>query len=152
VVEESLSDSFVHYDESHGRSLESFVVDIINGFLKLRNLLLDHLWSHSIPNSISVDNEMVWVAVEPRPFGVDFQGFLESLNELVTDDFLEPLLDDALREVLRQLFVVRSAETNDRLLARVTHVDTYQHGVLRNLLWNFQGIEVSTKLRVDLFE
>lgn len=74
-------------------------------------------------------------------------GFLKALFDLGVDNFLTLLLDDKVGEVLGHLLVDGGSESDDRVTARVTNVNTDQHRLHRgHLVREFDVVEVSTHL------
>lgn len=63
LYKESLCNSLIDNDKCEIGLLFSFVVGFINCFSELSDLLLKHLASHSITNTISVNDEMLWLRV-----------------------------------------------------------------------------------------
>ena len=60
---ESLSDPFVNDYHSDAGFLLCLVVDLGDCIFQLSDFLLKYLSSHSISNSISVDNEVFWEVI-----------------------------------------------------------------------------------------
>lgn len=69
--EESLCDSLVHNNNSDVWSCATLVVDIIDSLLELLNFVLDNLLSHGISNTISEDDEVLWLLIILRFIGLD---------------------------------------------------------------------------------
>jgi len=128
-----------------------FVVQILNDFLELTDLLSDYLLSHSITNTISEDYEVLGefsiVALSKQA-----NCFFYALLHLVLDNFLVLLLDNVIRVVLGKFFVGSSRETNHGLLTSMTYIDTNEHGQGVQCLGHLQVVQITTNLAVDLFQ
>lgn len=78
------------------RLLGGSVVDFFNGLSELRDFMLKNLGSHSISNTISVDDEVVWVEFLGVPVAIASQSELQSICELLSHNFLTSFLDHSL--------------------------------------------------------
>lgn len=125
---ESLSDALVHNDNSDERLLGSFVVGLSDSILELGYLSLENLTSHSITDSVSVDDEvtrkLALLLLESIECTLD-----GALEVLVVNYLLAFLLYHLLRVVLTHLTVDGGTEANDGLGTRVTDIDSNQHSV-----------------------
>ena len=91
---ESLSDSLVHNDESDGWLVGTLVVHLGDDLLELCDFLLDDLPSHGISYTISVDDEVVWELSLGMSLLISLDSLLQSLSQVVVNDFLSFLLED----------------------------------------------------------
>lgn len=109
--EESLSDPLVDNDHCDVGLLLGQVVGLIDGLSELNNLLLKNLASHAITDSISVDNEVLWVVsmlfteMSKRP--------LDGILQLLVYDLLPFALEDPVTVVLAPRFVDSGTETDN---------------------------------------
>lgn len=107
------------------------LVLLLNYFVQLLQLVLDHLLTHRISYSVSVDEDMVR-QLSVVVISESLERVLEvSLKHSRTDDLLSLLtLWTRLSVILAEVLVVGGAETNNALLSFVTDVDSDKHGLL----------------------
>jgi len=134
------------------RLVGSFVVDFGDNFSELRNFLLENLLSHGITNTVSVDDEVVWVELLGVLVGVRVESGLKSSSKLLVDDLLSSSLDNLVGEVLTHLLVDGGTESDNGVLTLMADIDTNEHSVGRDLVGEVEVVEVTSKLGVDLSE
>lgn len=111
LYEEALRDSLVHNDEGNARLL-TVAIDFHEHLLELSDLRGDDLVSHGITDTISVDDKVSGkVRLVSLLEGLD--GSLEGVTHLSTHDFLTLRLHNELGEVLGELGVDGSSESDD---------------------------------------
>lgn len=116
----------------------------------MSDLLLDDLLSHSISDSVSVDDEVVRVQFLGMLSFIGLNGGSQSILKLGVNNFLSLSLENLVGVVLTHLWVNGSTETNNGLFALMADIDSDKHGVRRDFLRELQVVEVSTELGVDL--
>lgn len=131
LLEEPLSDTLVHDDQSHvgkGVALVLRVVLVSKDLLKLVQLELDDLLSHGIADTITIDEDVVRQCAAVVVL-VGCESAAEVLLQDVRRDDLLALLTlrAGLSVVLAQERIVGGHETNDTLLALVANIDTNEH-------------------------
>lgn len=110
IVEESLMNLLVHKDDCEVGSFCCFVVGLLDGFPKLRNLSLDNHQSHGVSYSISVEDKVLWVAsLLGRKL---VQCTLQSIFEVGIYNLLPSFLNESLRVVLAHLLICRRTKAN----------------------------------------
>lgn len=72
-----MADSLVDDDHSDFWLTDTLAVKFFHQFFELRNFKLKNLSSHGISNSVSVNNQVIWVAI------IIFLELLESLVKQV---------------------------------------------------------------------
>jgi len=145
-----LGNSLVDNDHSHLRLIIILAVELVNGFLELRDFVLEHLVSHGITNTVSEDDEVGWkflLMVASK----HLDGPLYGVLHLLLNDFLALALDQEVRVVLTQFFVGGGRETYDGVVTSVADINTDQHGSLGiEGLGELEVEEISSDLGVDL--
>ena len=124
--EEALSDALVDDDEGDLRLLSRLVVHLRERISELLDLLLDHLKSLSIADSITVDDE-VGGELAIMLSSKDFDSFLERVLHFSLNNLLTLPLDDVLRIVLTHLLVCAGGEADHRGGSSVADVNSDQH-------------------------
>lgn len=124
--EEALSDALVDDDEGDLGLLSHLVVHFRERISELLDLLLDHLKSLSITDTITVDDEVggeLAIMLSCK----DFNSFLERVLHFCLNNLLTLPLDDVLRVVLTHLLVGTGSEADHRGGSSVTDVNSDQH-------------------------
>jgi len=149
--EESLSDALVHHNKSDFRRVLALVVDLIEHFLELGDLLSDDLISHGITDTISVDDVVCWQKVPSMLFCKGSDSFLEGFLHLVLNNFLTLPLNKIFRVILTHLFVDGASKTDNGVWTGVADIDTNEHGshVIESS-WELEVEQISASLAVDL--
>ena len=154
-LEEPLSHALVHDDEGvlRARLLLARVetVLLVDNFLELFKLVIDHLLSHGVADTITV-NENVIRQLAVVVISERLERALEvALENARADDFLSFLaLRACLGIVFTHVLIIRRTEANDALLALVANIDADQHGLSRDLCPEVQAPQISSELCVDL--
>ena len=102
---ESLSNSLVDDDQCDCRFFGTLVVHHVDDLLELSDLLLDDLPSHSISDTISVDDEVIWEHSLRMSLLKCLDGLLQSFCQVGVNNLLTFLLEDLVRVVLTELLV-----------------------------------------------
>ena len=92
--EEALCDALVHDDDRDDWLLLGSVVGLSDGLTELVHLLLKDLLPHAIANTVTVDDEVLRVITMLLLEAAECT--LDGILQLLVDDFLPFLLDDAL--------------------------------------------------------
>jgi hypothetical protein len=109
--EESLVDSLVNNYEGDGRNILS-VINLLNDFLELSDLLSNNLISHLLTNTVSENNNLVRHVIVVHLLEVK-DGVLKASVELGFNQFLEFRLDNIIIIIFVEIFVQGSAETDN---------------------------------------
>ena len=125
---EPLANFFIDNNQGYYRSCFCLVVEIIDDFLHLWQFIGEYKSSHWIAYSISVDNDVIWKHLFWVLLCKRFHSILQSHRQVSVDDFLILLLDDSVTVVLAKLLVYGCTKTNNWVSARMTHINSNQHG------------------------
>lgn len=63
---EALSDALVDNDDSDGGRRCNLVIELLDDLLELRNLSAQDLLAHGVTDTITIDNEVGWLAALSR--------------------------------------------------------------------------------------
>jgi hypothetical protein len=102
VDKESLSYSLVDNNQGNGWFLGTLVVHLIDDLLELSDLFLDDLPSHSVSDSISVDDEVIRKQLLRVSILVGLNCLFQSFSQVVVNDLLALLLENLVTVVLRE--------------------------------------------------
>jgi len=163
MLEETLTNALVHNDQSNlrgflllgllGAVFSSLLVQsvfLLNDLVKLLHLEVNDLLAHGVADTITVNENVA------RHLAVEVAVTLESALEVVRqhsrrNNFLTFLrLRSCLRVVLAHVRVVGGTEANRALPALVTHVNTYQHSLVRDFTAEGHAPEVTAELGIHL--
>jgi len=148
--EESLIDSLVHHNHSHVWLVGCLVVDLFDHLSELRDLLLKNHPSHSITNSISENEEVIWQCSLRIMLNKSTQGSLECSGQVLVNNLLTFLLKDPCAVVLRHLSINWGTEANNRVVTLMTNINPNNHSILGNFFREINVVQVSSKLSVNL--
>lgn len=124
---EALGNAFVYDNNRNGGEFIYGVVEVLDHSLELGDFRGQHLFSHRITDTITVDDEVGGLGTLVLVLE-DVNGFADEVLHFVLDNFLSLGLYDVVRVVLRHGFVGGSCKSNHGLFSRVAHVDTNEHG------------------------
>lgn len=120
--------------------------------LELGNLLADDLSSLALGDTVAEDYNVGGVAVFVSLCKC-VKTLLEALLKLSIDNLLALLLHNEVRVVLGHGSISRGGEADDRVAARMAHVNTNKHCLLvAHLVGELEVEEVAAHLAVDLLE
>ena len=132
--EHPLVDSLVDYYKSHSGQVH-LVVELLHDNLKLRDLLVEDVISHSLSDSISVDDDLVWQLLVP---GLEaLKGLSHADIKLLLDNLLTLGLKNDIGIVLGVEIVGGGSETYNGLSSSMAHINTDDHNlILGHELWH----------------
>lgn len=147
-IKESLSHSFVHYNQSYVRisRLAWFnSVFVMNDFLELLQLVINDLFSHWVTNTISVDKNMV----RHLAFVKVSVGLERSLEVILKDCWWDNLLAflslrTGLSIVLAKMWVISGNKPNYTLLSFVAYIYSNKHSFLWDFITKAHSPEISS--------
>ena len=113
--------------------------------------MTNYLSSHGVTYTVSVDENVIWkLTVVVISKGLE-SGFKVVLEHARADDFLALLaLGTCLGIVFAHVLIICCAEANDALLAFMAHIDSHEHGLLRDLASEVKAPKISTKFSINL--
>lgn len=157
LLEEALADALVHNDQGdlgwrHSLCFIIFeqTVFFLHDLVELFQFILNYLSAHRISNTVTVNKNVFWHRLVV--ITVALEGALEVITEYCArNNFLTLLwLGARLRVIFAQVGVKCCTEANRALFTLVAHVNTDEHGLLRDFLGEGHTPEVSSELGVHL--
>ena len=148
LEEHTLVDALVHNNKSElGNG--SLVAELLENFAELTHFLGLDLLAHSVANTIAEDDNLfghlLLVLVEGS------QGLLQAVVKISLDQLLVLRLDDEVGEVAGAGHIGRRCKPDDRVLARMTDVDTNHHRArIDDHLGQLHSDVLTTDLLVEL--